>query len=149
MLKHTHLAHKFVRSIPKQLEPGILYVSMEYATAIHSCCCGCGNQVVTPITPTDWQLMFDGDSISLSPSIGNWGFKCRSHYFIRKGMIVEAGQWDKKTITAGRDNDKHNKAHYYQAKPKGDDNTYSHRVGLFKRVWHWFWGNVNLLRSVE
>ncbi|TNZ32157.1 hypothetical protein CGK50_24620, partial [Vibrio parahaemolyticus] len=44
VLKHTHLAHKFVRSIPKQLEPGILYVSMEYATAIHSCCCGCGNQ---------------------------------------------------------------------------------------------------------
>lgn len=58
-MKHSRLTHRFVRSVPKDLEPGVLYVSVEYATAIHACCCGCGNQVVTPLTPTDWQMTFD------------------------------------------------------------------------------------------
>lgn len=26
------------RSLPEQLKPGVLYVSMEYATSAHSCC---------------------------------------------------------------------------------------------------------------
>ena len=99
-MKHDRLVHRFVRSIPKELEPGVLYVSMEYATAIHACCCGCGNQVVTPITPKDWQLTFNGESISLSPSIGNWGFPCRSHYFIRKGRVLVVRPWSSSQLGA-------------------------------------------------
>ena len=65
------MQHKFVEFIPDELENGVLYVSVTYATAIHECCCGCGNEVVTPLAPNDWQLTFDGESITLFPSIGN------------------------------------------------------------------------------
>ena len=79
-MRFTHLQHRFVPHIPEKLEPKVLYISMEYATAAHSCCCGCGEEVVTPLTPTDWRMTFDGETISLSPSIGNWNLRCRSHY---------------------------------------------------------------------
>ena len=81
------LQHKLVKSIPNTLENGVLYISMEYATAIHKCCCGCGNEVVTPFSPDGWKLSFDGKTLSITPSIGNWSFKCRSHYWIIKNGI--------------------------------------------------------------
>jgi len=90
MTKKTRLEHRFVEFLPDKLDPGILYVSMQYATASHKCCCGCGRDVVTPISPTDWQLMFDGRSVSLKPSIGNWSYPCRSHYWIKGNRVV----WD-------------------------------------------------------
>ena len=58
------LTHRFVKTVPEILEDGVIYVSMDYATAIHKCCCGCGNEVVTPFSPTDWRLMFDGKSVT-------------------------------------------------------------------------------------
>ena len=67
--------HEFVEFIPSTLNDGVLYISIPYATAVHKCCCGCGEKVVTPLTPTDWSLTFDGLTASLSPSIGNWGFQ--------------------------------------------------------------------------
>ena len=45
------------------------------ATSAHSCCCGCGEEVVAPLTPTDWKMTFDGETTSLRPSIGNWTLK--------------------------------------------------------------------------
>ena len=91
----TKLTHVFVKSVPEQLEDGVIYVSIEYATAIHKCCCGCGNQVVTPLSPRDWKLTFDGETISLQPSIGNWNFKCRSHYWITRNRVEWCAEWDK------------------------------------------------------
>jgi hypothetical protein len=97
MLRHNHLEHRFVHYIPEQLEPGIIYISMDFATAAHSCCCGCGEQVITPFTPTDWKMTFDGETVTLSPSIGNWNSACQSHYFIVGNRVVEAEPWiDKK-----------------------------------------------------
>ena len=69
------------------IEEGILYISVEYCTAIHKCVCGCGNEVVTPLSPTDWEIIFDGKTVSLDPSIGNWNFDCKSHYWIIKNRI--------------------------------------------------------------
>jgi hypothetical protein len=89
------LVHKFVKSVPDTLEDGVVYVSVEYASAIHKCCCGCDHEVVTPFSPTDWQLTFDGRSISLYPSIGNWSFKCQSHYWIRNNRVEWCPKWDK------------------------------------------------------
>jgi hypothetical protein len=89
------MQHKFVEYIPDEISSGIFYVSMQYGTVVHKCCCGCGTEVVTPITPTDWQLIFNGESITLNPSIGNWSLKCQSHYFIRKNEIVWCGPWNK------------------------------------------------------
>ena len=91
-----HALHpEFVKSVPETLQPGVLYISMQYATAIHLCACGCAEEVVTPISPRGWQLEYDGESISLKPSIGNWRLPCRSHYWIRRSRInwaADSGQ---------------------------------------------------------
>ena len=105
----------FVESIPQQLEDGCLYVSMPFRTAIHRCCCGCGVEITTPIRPTDWQLTYDGVTVSLSPSIGNWSLPCRSHYWITEGELVDAPHWSNKRIAANRINDLRRKGALGQA----------------------------------
>ena len=107
------LAHEFVKVIPNELEERTLYVSMDHATVAHKCCCGCGREVVTPLSPTDWKLIYDGESISLSPSFGNWSFECRSHYWIEKSTVRWAGHWSKEQIEAGRLRDRRAKDKYY------------------------------------
>jgi hypothetical protein len=42
--------------------------------------CGCGKKVVLPLHPTHGKLTYDGETVSLSPSVGNWSFPCESHY---------------------------------------------------------------------
>lgn len=103
--------HKFIEFIPeqKEMQDGVIYISLEYDTAIHNCVCGCGEQVVTPLSPTDWKLTYNGESVSLYPSIGNWEFICRSHYWIKKGKIVWAEDWSDKRIEANRYLDKKTK----------------------------------------
>ena len=70
-MKCHALDHQFVIRIPRPMADGILYVSMEFATAGRRCCCGCGNEVYRKFSRRDWQIMFDGQSVSLTPSIGN------------------------------------------------------------------------------
>lgn len=115
MIRHNHLEHRFVKHLPEKIEPDVLYISMEYGTAAHSCCCGCGEEVVTPFTPTDWSMTFDGETVSLHPSIGNWSLACRSHYVIKRGRAIEAGPWTDEQIVAERQRDRAAKAHHYGA----------------------------------
>jgi len=112
-MRHQALQHRFVRNVPRDLDPGVLYISTDYATAVHSCCCGCGERVVTPFTPTDWRMTFDGETISLHPSVGNWNQKCRSHYVIQRNRVLEAGTWSASQVEAERRRDKLAKATYY------------------------------------
>jgi hypothetical protein len=114
-VKAIRLAPQFVEAIPENLEFGVLYVSMRYATAIHQCACGCGREVVTPFSPTDWKLSFDGENVTLEPSIGNWNFPCRSHYWIRGGKVRWAGSMSQRQIDEGRTRDRALKANYYAA----------------------------------
>lgn len=104
---------QFVQVVPDKLQEGVLYVSMEYATVVHKCMCGCGKEVATPLSPTDWCLTFDGDSVSLDPSVGNWSFPCRSHYWIRNNQVLWCGDMPQSLIDAGRARDKRAKAAYY------------------------------------
>lgn len=108
------LQHKFVEFIPDNVEEGVLYISIEYCTAIHKCVCGCGNEVVTPLSPTDWRLTFDGKSVSLHPSIGNWNFDCKSHYWIKKNHIEFADRWTEKEIHSGREEDFKRKKEFFE-----------------------------------
>ncbi len=108
------LQHKFVEFIPEQLEDGILYVSLTYCTAIHKCVCGCNNEVVTPFSPTDWKMMFDGETISLSPSIGNWNFNCKSHYWIKKNEVIFARMWTNSEIEEGSRRDEKLRKKYFK-----------------------------------
>jgi hypothetical protein len=112
------LQHKFIDLVPDILEDGVLYISMEYSSAIHKCPCGCGNEVVTPLSPTDWELTFDGKNVSLSPSIGNWNFECKSHYWIIKNKVRFAKKWSDRQIAEVRKEDKSLKTKYYKNKRK-------------------------------
>lgn len=82
----------FVDYIPDRLEEGVLYISERYRTCSHLCCCGCGEEVVTPLSPAEWSVRHEGDTISLWPSVGNWDYRCRSHYLIRRNKVLWAGQ---------------------------------------------------------
>ncbi|MBR0695339.1 DUF6527 family protein [Bradyrhizobium lablabi] len=112
MIRTKQLRHRFVETMPDNIETGVLYVSMEYATAAHRCCCGCGEEVITPFNPAQWQMSFNGDAVSLHPSVGNWNLRCRSHYFVREGRVIEAPSWTKKQIEAGQKRDKDARTQY-------------------------------------
>ena len=107
------LSHRFVEFIPTVLEEGVLYISLVHGTISHRCCCGCGREVVTPLTPTDWKLTFDGETISLYPSVGNWSFPCRSHYVIRNSRIEWAGDWSEEDVQEAIAKDRVLKDRYY------------------------------------
>ena len=134
------LRHAFVEFIPDKLDERIVYVSIPYATVAHKCCCGCGHEVVTPLSLTDWQLTFDGESISLNPSIGNWSFPCRSHYWIRRNRVQWSYQMSRDEIDAGRKADRVKKGQYFgeaQTPPKvGPSQNTSKKAssGLWSRV---------------
>ncbi len=87
MTRLKYLKHEFITYIPDTLDEGMLYVSIPFGTIAHQCCCGCGNEVVTPLDPDGWKMTFDGKTISLSPSIGNWGLDCQSHYWISRNKV--------------------------------------------------------------
>lgn len=112
-MKQHHFTFQFVEFMPKALDEGVLYVSMTYATASHLCFCGCGKKVVTPLSPTDWQMTFDGDTVSLDPSVGNWSYACRSHYILHGNRIIWAGSMSAGQIRAIRENDARDKVRYY------------------------------------
>ena len=116
MNRSLNLAHSFVDLIPDELDQGTLYISIKFATAAHVCCCGCGQSVFTPLSPTDWKLIFDGVSASLSPSIGNWSFPCRSHYWIRSDRVHWAETWSDIEVARCRDSDRRNKEDYLNIK---------------------------------
>ncbi len=93
---------EFVELVPSDLEEGVLYLSMIYATTVHLCACGCKNRVVAPLSRAEWTMSYNGDTVSLNPSIGNWDFPCRSHYWIKNGEVVWGRQWTKSEIREGK-----------------------------------------------
>ena len=115
--------------MPKQLEPGILYVSKRFGTAAHLCACGCSAKIRTPLGPTEWALKETPSGPSLWPSVGNWQQACRSHYIIQAGRIVWALKWDPEQIAAGRLDEERRRKEYYEA-------MYG-KPGLLTRLWHW------------
>jgi hypothetical protein len=142
------LKHQFVESAPSKLDDGVLYVSTKFRTVMHRCCCGCGNEVVTPLSPTDWKLTFDGVSISLSPSVGNWGLPCRSHYWIERNVARWAGDISDEKVAAIRDDDKRLKERYYGKRGRAEDPQPSGAPGAFsaakrasrlRSLWAWLW----------
>jgi hypothetical protein len=117
----TRIEHEFVELIPEEIREATLYISIPYATATHLCLCGCGQRVITPLTPTDWRLVFDGETVSLEPSIGNWSFKCQSHYIIRRSRVIWAKGFSQEMIDAVRAQDRRAKQRYFGELPTGDE----------------------------
>jgi len=130
----------YVDNIPDHLEEGVLYICEGYKTVVHKCCCGCGEEVVTPLSPADWSLKITGGKASLKPSIGNWDFDCRSHYWITRNQVQQSYDMTEREIS------------YMKVKDKADKNAYVERVNrerdfppksgsLLKHLWakltHW------------
>ena len=113
------LTYRVVELMPPTIEDGVLYISLEYMTAVHRCRCGCGERVVTPIGPTDWSVTFHGDTVSLHPSIGNWGLACASHYVVRRGRVEWKPRWSQERIDAGRQADHLAKQRHFDGATSG------------------------------
>ena len=93
------MKHRFVEYIPSQIESDVLYVSIEFDIAKHLCPCGCKSVIVTSLSPARWKLIYDGETVSLRPSVGNWTLNCKSHYFITNDKIEWAGLMNDKQIS--------------------------------------------------
>lgn len=115
--------HKFVKAFPDKLDNGILYVSVEFGTAAHRCFCGCGSEVYTRFSPRDWSMKFNGEAVSISPSIGNWSFACQSHYILDSGRVHWADRWSRERIELGRLLDRERKDRHYKRDPIASSST--------------------------
>jgi len=104
MSKLNTIKVSFVDIMPEKLENGIVYISEKFALAIHKCCCGeCGWETVMPFNlpncdsqaknPHAWEIILkktEGaeDIVSFTPSIGNFQYPCKSHYYITDNNII-------------------------------------------------------------
>lgn len=89
-----------VHYMPKELKPGVLYVSVEFGIAVHLCACGCGSKIRTPLGPTEWAVEETRSGPTLRPSVGNWQHACQSHYWKRWGKLYgrESGHLSKSPL---------------------------------------------------
>lgn len=144
MTKVDRLTHLFVDDMPNQLDRGILYVSLQFDTMAHLCCCGCGHEIITPLSPSDWNFTYDGSALTVNPSIGNWSYACRSHYVIRRGQVIWAGSWSNEQVAFGRAKDRETKARQFDELPLREiederGNRFATRSGgVFHRLKRWF-----------
>ena len=102
-----------VHYMPRDLSPGVLYVSEEFGTAAHLCACGCGAKVRTPLGPAEWSLEETVDGPTLRPSVGNWQQACQSHYLITAGEVVWAMWWNVGQVVEGRQREEERRSKYY------------------------------------
>ncbi|CDX20096.1 conserved hypothetical protein [Mesorhizobium sp. ORS 3324] len=135
-MKLSSIQLRRVETMPKQLEPGILYVSEEFETAAHLCACGCGSKIRTPLGPTEWSFHDSSKGPSLWPSVGNWQQACQSHYVIKDGTIIWHDKWTPAQIAAGRRREEISRAAYYEA-------MYAKQGWLF-RFWKWLRKQLHL-----
>lgn len=124
-------------AIPERLEERVLYVCERYRTVVHKCCCGCGEEVVTPLTPADWSIRKNGNLVSLTPSIGNWSFACKSHYWISNNQVVWVGSLSQRQIARIRSRDKADKEAYITAINRKKE-TQAKPASVVARLWSAF-----------
>jgi hypothetical protein len=134
-MRRSTITPTFVNVIPDRLENGILYICERYRTAAHKCCCGCGEEVITPLTPADWSICKEGNSVSLTPSIGNWSFTCRSHYWIRRNQVIWAGHYSQRQINGVKARDKSDKEAYIAAINQQKDK-HEKPISIIAKFWH-------------
>ena len=113
--KLDELTPEFVDEIPVAPEQGKLYVSCRYRAVVHLCACGCQAKISTPLHPTGWRLSYDGESVSLSPSVGNWSERCQSHYVIKNNMVLWGDRLPRDRIRRIRNQRQRELEEYYGA----------------------------------
>jgi hypothetical protein len=145
-MKNSHFRLVEVESFPRPLDAGTLYYSERFNCAAHACACGCGKEVITPISPVQWRITRSARGVSLSPSIGNWNFPCRSHYWITDGRVEWSTDMTKNEIQAGREYSAALREDYFKAKqakatPVVEQTApLPHHRGLLARFIEWLTG---------
>ncbi len=122
-----------VHFMPKELKPGVLYVSEEFGAAAHLCACGCGAKIRTPLGPTEWALEETDCGPTLRPSVGNWQQACQSHYWIYRGEVIWSDKWTSEQIAASRLAEEERRHAYYDALDR-------RRGGAVRKFWCWVKG---------
>lgn len=138
-MKIKILQPQFVLHVPDKLSEGVLYISEEFSTAGHLCCCGCGAEIFTPLNQAQWRLIKHDrdDTVSLYPSIGNWKYPCNSHYWIDKNVVKDAGPMSDRIIRNvikrnRRDKDRYIKKHNQEVRDHEDN------LGYMSKLVRWF-----------
>ncbi len=126
-----------VQYMPKELEPGVLYISEEYGAAAHLCACGCGTKIRTPLGSAEWTLEETDIGPTLYPSVGNWQQACQSHYWIYRGEIKWSKKWTPEQIAAGRYGEEERRRAHYDALDR-------QRERFLRRLWVWVKSLLNL-----
>ena len=101
-VRTTQWQVEWVEDMPERMGAGKLYISVKHRLVEHLCACGCGTEVSLPLGRSEWRLMYDGDSISIWPSVGNWRLPCKSHYIIEENRTRWCRHWSEEEILAGR-----------------------------------------------
>lgn len=118
MKNAMRLEHEFVDRFPEVLQDGALYISIESSAIGHKCCCGCGEEVIVSLTPASWRFTYDGENVSIWPSIGSHSLACRSHYVIDKSLVKWCRPWTDEEARLGREQETQRAAQYYESKLK-------------------------------
>lgn len=152
-MKTTKYRPEFVESFPTPLAAGVFYISLEYNTCAHLCACGCGDEAVTPLSPAQWSFTYDGESVSVRPSVGNWSQACQSHYLINRGSVQWARSFSADEISRNRARDRaaldlpNRKAGESRDvsgpdRPRPDCSSGNSRRSSFRRLIAWIEGRV-------
>lgn len=115
-MKVNTLIPSFVENMPETLADGYIYISNRHKIALHRCCCGCGEEVATPLSPVDWSVRVVNETVTLYPSIGSWNLPCQSHYWIRRNRVIWARPFSKKEIERVKARDRRDKEAYINKK---------------------------------
>jgi hypothetical protein len=131
----TALRWRFVDYIPQELEQGVIYFALEFGAVMHLCLDGCGERVSTPLSPAQWALTFDGETVSLWPSVGNWDIPCGSHYIIRNSRVIWSTHWSEEATRAGARDDLKAAERHFSNENQAQDTT--KRPNIFERLFGW------------
>jgi hypothetical protein len=109
-------------------------------SAVASACSSASAETVPilpkPISPAQWHLVFDGESVSLTPSIGNWQFPCRPHYWISHNQIRWARQWTDEEVAEGRFRDTQDLDDYFTGRGAASDSVTNPMCQSDRRILH-------------
>ena len=87
--RKVNIEFKKVETLPflNEMDDNVIYISDKYGISEHKCLCGCGFRVAMPISIREWSYKIDSKKrLSMHPSVGNYQYKCKSHYIIKKGV---------------------------------------------------------------
>jgi len=140
-MKIEVLTPKYVANLPEQLAEGVFYICEDFAATAHKCCCGCSEEVYNKLGPAKWQLTKEPDgTVSLHPSVGNWKYACRSHYWIENNRVIDAGTMSNRAIKGVLERDRRDRDRVIAQHNAQAPQTFWQRVGAkiahaFRNLW--------------